>query len=76
MLLGDISDNGKLDTTDARRILQVSAGVYGDDKNLGVDDLLEYKFLTADVDQNDKVNTTDARLILQYTAGLFTAPTA
>lgn len=62
-LLGDADSNGKVNTTDARFVLQYAADVIGaDDLDLSV----------SDVDRNNKVNTTDARRILQYAAGLIT----
>ena len=66
MLLGDIDDDGKLTTTDARLVLQIAAHKYLGE--FGEESLLKYEFLTADVDQNDKINTTDARLLLQAAA--------
>lgn len=71
-LLGDINNNGKIDTSDARMILQATVGKYGSEVNKGVEDLTEEEFCTADVDQNDTVNTTDARLVLQAAVGKIT----
>lgn len=60
-LMGDVNSDGKVNTTDARVVLQYAAGLIGDDAlNLSV----------ADVKSDGKVNTTDARSILQYAAGL------
>lgn len=60
-LLGDVNRDGKVNTTDARLVLQYAAGIIGEeDLDLSV----------GDVDRNDKVNTTDARRILQYAAGI------
>jgi hypothetical protein len=60
-LLGDVDSNDKVNTTDARNVLQYSANVIeADELNLAV----------ADVNFDQKVNTTDARRILQFAAGL------
>jgi hypothetical protein len=59
--LGDVDSNDKVNTTDARNVLQYSANVIeADELNLAV----------ADVNFDQKVNTTDARRILQFAAGL------
>lgn len=60
---GDADGNGKVNTTDARKLLQYAAGVIEDD---AID------FAVSDVDGNGKMNTTDARKILQYAAGIIT----
>ena len=60
-LLGDVNDDGKTDSTDARLTLQYFVGsIEAEDLDLSV----------ADVDGNDKVDSTDARLILQYFVGV------
>jgi len=59
-LVGDVDRNGKVDSTDARMVLQYSVS------KLTADDL---HLLVADVDKNDKVDSTDARVILQYSVG-------
>jgi len=56
-LLGDVDGNGKVNSTDARLVLQYSV------KKITVDKL---QITMADVDGNGKVDSTDARLILQY----------
>ncbi len=56
-LLGDVDGNGKIDSTDARLVLQYAVKKVGASA-LDVD--------LADVDGNGKVDSTDARLILQY----------
>ncbi|MBO5797663.1 MAG: hypothetical protein J6R77_04875, partial [Clostridia bacterium] len=68
-LLGDFDDDGDITSTDARMVLQVCVGKYGDEGDVGVTGLLEYEFRLADVDQDDQVTTTDARLILQASVG-------
>lgn len=58
--LGDINNDGKVDTTDARLALQHAVGKI----------TLKADQLTAgDVNADSKVDTTDARLILQYAVG-------
>lgn len=57
--VGDVNGDGKVNTTDARFILQYAAEKIGADK-LDMD--------AADVDGKNSVNTTDARMILQYAA--------
>ncbi len=55
--LGDVDGNGKVDSTDARLVLQYAVKkIPGGALDLDV----------ADVDGNGKVDSTDARLILQY----------
>lgn len=63
-VLGDVDSNGKVNTTDARKILQFAAETIGSSA---------LDLSCADVDGDGKVNTTDARKILQYTAGLITS---
>lgn len=57
LLLGDADRNNKINTTDARLVLQ---------KAVGKLELEEYAAIAADVNADGVVNTTDARLILQY----------
>lgn len=60
-LLGDVDQNGKVNTTDARLVLQYAAEAIGAEAlDLGV----------ADVTKEGKVNTSDARRILQKSAGI------
>ncbi len=56
-MIGDVDGNGKIDSTDARLVLQYAVKKIGASA-LDVD--------LADVDGNGKVDSTDARLILQY----------
>ncbi len=56
-LLGDVDGNGKIDSTDARMVLQYAVKKI-DASALNVE--------LADVDGSGKVDSTDARLILQY----------
>lgn len=59
-LSGDVNGDGKVDTTDARLVLQHAVG-----KSL----LKEEEQMIADVNGDGRVDTTDARLILQYAVG-------
>lgn len=68
ILLGDLNEDGKVNTSDARCVLQVCVEKFGPDKDWGESSLLPSEKRLADVDQNDKISTTDARLILQYVA--------
>lgn len=61
--LGDANADQKVNTTDARTVLQYAAGLR---------ELTGDAFTAADTDGNGKVNTTDARLALQYAAGMLT----
>lgn len=58
---GDANGDGRVNTTDARRVLQFAADMLDEE---------EFPFTDADVNEDGKVNTTDARLILQYAAGM------
>ncbi len=63
-VIGDVNGDGKVDTTDARMILQHAVGkVMLDEAHL----------LPADVNTDGAVDTTDARLVLQYAVGLLEA---
>ncbi|MBE6768282.1 MAG: hypothetical protein E7549_05145 [Ruminococcaceae bacterium] len=55
--LGDVDENGKVDSTDARLVLQFAV------KKIAPSAL---NLKVADVDGNGKVDSTDARLVLQY----------
>ncbi len=57
LLNGDVDQNGRVDSTDARLVLQYAV------KKIGAQAL---DLRTADADGNGSVNSTDARLILQY----------
>ncbi len=59
-MLGDVDGNGKVDSTDARLILQYAVGKIDGTKLAGG---------AADVDRNRKIDSTDARLVLQYAVG-------
>lgn len=80
LLIGDADQNGKINTTDARLVLQFAATrlaytLHGAETlNTMPDDqeLFSYlgtAYLLTDVDGNYRINTTDARMILQYAAG-------
>ena len=58
--LGDINEDGKVDTTDARLALQHAVGKI---------QLTESQIFAGDVNTDNKVDTTDARLILQKAVG-------
>ena len=58
--LGDVDENGKIDSTDARLTLQYAVGKI---------DATKLNAALADVDGNNKTDSTDARLILQYAVG-------
>lgn len=60
-LPGDANGDGKVNTRDARLVLQFTAGLIGEE-DLQLD--------LADINGDGKVNTRDARAILQQTAGL------
>ena len=60
VLYGDVDGNDKIDSTDARLVLQYAVG------KIGADDI---DLTAADVDGSGKVDSTDARLILQYAVG-------
>lgn len=60
---GDPDGNGKINTSDARWILQVAAG-----KITLTDETVD----AADTNKDGKVNTSDARRILQFVAGIIT----
>ena len=64
-LSGDVNGDGKVDTTDARLVLQHAVG-----KSV----LKEEEQMMADVNGDGRVDTTDARLILQYTVGKIELP--
>ncbi len=57
-LLGDVDSDGKINSTDARLVLQYAVKVV-DESVLSLS--------LADVDRNGNIDSTDARLILQYT---------
>ncbi len=56
---GDVNGDDKIDSTDARLVLQYAVGKI---TTLGVE-------AAADVNRDNKVDSTDARLILQYAVG-------
>jgi hypothetical protein len=62
-LQGDVNGDGKVNTTDAKLIMQYDLGLI--DEN-GLD------LSVADVNGDGKVNTTDAKLIMQLDLGLIT----
>ncbi len=57
---GDVDENNKIDSTDARLVLQLAVG------KIAPESLCSE---AADVDGNNKIDSTDARLILQYAVG-------
>ncbi|MBE6757117.1 MAG: hypothetical protein E7552_01025 [Ruminococcaceae bacterium] len=54
---GDVNDDGRVDSTDARLVLQYAVQKIGED---------DVDSRTADADGDGKTDSTDARLILQY----------
>lgn len=61
--LGDVDNNHKINSADARLVLQYAVKKIGENAlNVGA----------ADVDGNNRINSTDARLILQYAVGKIT----
>jgi hypothetical protein len=62
-LLGDVNNDGLVDTTDAKLIMQLDLGMIGED-DLLVD--------VADVNGDGLIDTTDAKLIMQLDLGLIT----
>ena len=59
--LGDVNDDGEVNSVDAALILQVEAGII---------DLNDLEFPNnADVNEDGVVNSVDASLILQFEAG-------
>ena len=62
--LGDVNDDGSIDSTDARWALQHYVGLRTLDST---------QFLAADVNFDNLVDSSDARMILQYYVGLRTS---
>ena len=60
-VLGDVNGDGKIDTTDAKLIMQY---------DLGMIDETVLNLSAADVNGDGKVDTTDAKLIMQFDLGL------
>ncbi len=58
--MGDVNGNGRIDSTDARLVLQYAVGKI--EQNAII-------FAAADVSGNNKIDSTDARLVLQYAVG-------
>lgn len=56
---GDVDQNGSINTTDARKILQ----------HVARKTVTPFSSAAADYDDNGKINTTDARLVLRFAAG-------
>ena len=61
VLMGDVNGDGKIDTTDAKLIMQL---------DLNLIDETEMTVEAADVNGDGKVDTTDAKLIMQLDLGL------
>ncbi len=55
--MGDVDKSGRVDSTDARLMLQYAVGKIGED---------DLDLRVADVDGNQKMDSTDARLVLQF----------
>ena len=63
VLFGDVNGDGRVDTTDAKLIMQYDLGLIGD---------AELILEVADVNGDGRVDTTDAKLIMQLDLGLIT----
>lgn len=61
IIVGDANEDGKVQATDARLVLQVVAGLK---------DITELDFLNSDVNNDNDITATDARRILQIVAGI------
>ena len=59
-VLGDVNGDNKIDSTDARLVLQYAVGKIGEEA---------IAIAVADVNADNKIDSTDARLILQYAVG-------
>lgn len=66
-LLGDVNKDGKVNTSDARLILQSVAGIQ---------ELHPAVQALANADGDERLSTTDARYVLRYAAGIETIPKA
>ncbi|MBP3380519.1 MAG: hypothetical protein J6K77_06635 [Ruminococcus sp.] len=67
--LGDIDGNGKVDASDAAKILIM----YADISTGKVDGFSEDAELRGDIDRNGKIDASDAALVLKYYAALSTS---
>lgn len=65
LVAGDVSGDGKVTASDARKVLRVAAGL---------DVLEEGKMIVADITGDGKITASDARKILRAAAGLETLP--
>ena len=63
VLMGDVNGDGKVDTTDAKLIMQY---------DLGIIDETALTLSVADVNGDGKIDTTDAKLIMQLDLGIIT----
>ncbi len=63
IILGDVNGDGKVDTTDAKIIMQYDLGMLGEEALM---------LAAADVNGDGKVDTTDAKIIMQKDLGLIT----
>ena len=59
--LGDVNGDDKVDTTDAKLIMQYDLSLISED---------DLDLTVADVNGDGAVDTTDAKLIMQYDLGL------
>lgn len=63
-LLGDVDNNGSIDSSDARLALRAAVGLEPD--------LTETQLVVADADKDGEITSSDARLILRASVGLET----
>lgn len=67
-LLGDVNNDGKIDSTDATLVLQYEAALISENT-----ENITFIVAAADVNGDTRIDSTDATLILQYEAQLITA---
>ena len=63
VLMGDVNGDGKVDTTDAKLIMQLDLGIITE---------ADLNVAAADVNGDGKIDTTDAKLIMQLDLGIIT----
>lgn len=65
LVAGDVSGDGKVTASDARKVLRAAAGL---------EVLTEEQLIVADINRDDKITASDARKILRAAAGLEVLP--